>query len=60
LCIVDQIEHGQAIDDDEIAPDRFARVRRTISMGKRMRFSALPPQASLRVLVRAVTNSLIK
>ena len=31
-----------------------SRVRRTISTGKRIRFSAVPPQASSRVFVRAV------
>jgi hypothetical protein len=40
---LDQVEHRQAEDQDEVRPTR-SRVRRTISSGKRMRFSKLPPQ----------------
>jgi hypothetical protein len=54
----DQIEHGQAIDDDEIAADFFADTR-TISTGKRMRFSYAPPHSSSLVGAAAM-NSLIR
>ena len=37
-----------------------SRTRRTISTAKRMRFSAVPPQASSRLLVRGAVNSLMK
>ena len=37
-----------------------SRVRRTISTGKRMRFSYEPPHSSSRWLVRAAMNSLIR
>ena len=37
-----------------------ARARRTISTGKRIRFSGLPPHASVRSLVRSVRNWLIR
>jgi hypothetical protein len=37
-----------------------SRMRRTISTAKRMRFSGVPPQASVRVLVRALRNWLIR
>ncbi len=37
-----------------------SRARRTTSSGKRIRFSAVPPQASVRSLVRAARNWLIR
>ena len=37
-----------------------SRVRRTISTGKRMRFSNAPPHSSSRWLVRGATNWLIR
>ena len=37
-----------------------SRTRRTISAAKRMRFSALPPQASWRLLLRGAVNWLIR
>jgi hypothetical protein len=58
-CRLDQVEHRQAVDDDEVAPDRFARAAHDLD-GKRMRFSKAPPHSSSRWFVRGATNWLIR
>lgn len=59
LAVLDEVEQGHAVDDDEVLADRGPDLR-TISVANRCRFCGLPPHSSSRRFTRAVRNWLIR